>query len=437
MTGKNGQLSYKQLSAFFIPLGFSASLTSITHVIINGTLSRGDHAAFIIACYAVAFALFGIIERPIIVFRQTCSALVKDVQAFKVLSLFMVIPMVLILGVSLLMVSTSFGDWVYVQLFNADENMIQTISNTFAIILFVILFSGIRGLYQGIIINHLETKWLSIMVVIRLVIMFLVAYLFVYFDAITSASGAILFLVGMLVECVISVWKGTGILKNSYKQKGKPLRKKEIANFYLPLVFYFVIQTILVPIIYVFLAHTNNIEMGIASFALAFSITQMLLSFFMYTHQLVLQLYLVNKQKVIKFIVGISLLPTIALVILCYTPVGTWFMEEVMGANHELTEATIMVLKFFIIKTFVFPWVDFLNGFLMLHRKTKRMAAAQVVNLVTVIVAIALLVNYFPNWNGVNGSIAASLGEFVGMVIVSIVVIRLTLAERKEMEQSA
>ncbi|WLR48071.1 multi antimicrobial extrusion protein MatE [Halobacillus litoralis] len=436
LKASEGHLSYRQLSSFFIPLGFSASLTSITHVIINGTLSRGENAAFIIACYAVAFALFGIIERPIIVFRQTCSALVKDVHSFKVLSLFMVIPMVLIIGFSMTMAFTSFGDWVYMNLFNADANMVNTISDTFAIILFVIIFSGVRGLYQGVIINHLETKWLTIMVVIRLIIMLLVAYSFVYFDYITSLSGAILFLVGMSIECAISVWKGHGILKLSYRKKSKDLRNGEIAKFYVPLVFYFVIQTVLVPVIYVFLAKTNNIEMGIASFALAFSITQMLLSFFMYTHQLVLQLYEVNRQKVIRFIIYISLLPTLALVLLCYTPAGTWFMGEVMGANEELAQTTIVVLKFFIIKTLVFPWVDFLNGYLMLYRKTKRMAIAQILNLITVIVTVSLLVTFFPSWNGVNGSIATSLGELVALVIVLTVVLRMMGKGERRVRQS-
>src|SRR5699024_12093737 len=85
---------------FFIPLGVSASLTSVTHVIINGTLSRGDNAAFIIACYAVAMSLFGIIERPIIIFRQTSSALVHDRKAFKILSRFFIYVLFTIMLIS-------------------------------------------------------------------------------------------------------------------------------------------------------------------------------------------------------------------------------------------------------------------------------------------------------------------------------------------------
>ncbi|WP_173917219.1 multi antimicrobial extrusion protein MatE [Halobacillus sp. Marseille-Q1614] len=434
---KDSKLSYKQLNAFFIPLGFSASLTAITHVIINGTLSRGDNAAFIIACYAVAFAIFGIIERPVIVFRQTCSALVKDIRSFKTLSKFMIWPMAFIMGICLLMIYSPFGDWVYVHLFNASENMVHTISETFKVILFVIIFSGIRGLYQGVIINQLETKWLTIMVIIRLAAMFIAAYLFVVFDYVTSATGAILFLTGMLIECLISIWKGQKILNTSYQQqKTTNLRKKEISKFYFPLVFYFVIQTILVPVIYVFLAQASDIEMGIASFALAFSITQMLLSFFMYTHQLVLQLYEVSKQKVLRYVIFISLIPTLFLALLCYSPLGLWFMNSIMGAEEELALATLGVLKFFIIKTLVFPWVDFLNGYLMLNRETHRMIAAQIVNLATVVVTLFLLVRFFPSWNGVSGSIAASLGELACLILVLSIVYRMGEREKREAQSA-
>lgn len=131
----------------------------------------------------------------------------------------MLIVIALLAGFSLLLAYTSVGDWVYVTLFNADLNMVSTISDTFKVIFLVIIFSGIRGIYQGIIISQLETKWLSIMVVVRLFLMFLAAYLFVAFDHVTSMAGAMIFLIGMMVECAISVWKGNGLLKTYYPRK--------------------------------------------------------------------------------------------------------------------------------------------------------------------------------------------------------------------------
>ncbi|MEY9867981.1 multi antimicrobial extrusion protein MatE [Peribacillus sp. RS7] len=433
MKSLNSQVSYKQLSAFFIPLGFSASLTSITHLIINGTLTRTEDAAFIIACYAVAFSLFQIVERPIIVFRQTSSALVNDKQSFKLLAVFFMYVIGIVLLFCSILAFSRIGDWMYVHLFNADENMVHTISQTFKIIILVLIFSGIRGIYQGIIINHLETKWITIGVIVRLVTMFVISFLLVKVDYVTSVAGAVIFLAGMIIECLISVWKGHFLIKEyPSTTESSNLRKSDIVYFYTPLVFYFIFQTMMIPIVYVFLAKSENIQMGIASFALAHSITNMTLSFFMYTHQIVLQFYEKNKKKVINFTLLIGLTPSILLTVLCFSPLGSWFMKVAMGADPVLAATTIGVLKFFILKTLIFPIVDFLNGFLMLQRKTKRMVLSQVVNLITVIISLAIFLYFFPEWNGINGAIAASLGEVAGLAVVFSIVYKLSNKKIKQ-----
>lgn len=421
-------LTYKQLIAFFIPLGVSSSLTSITHVIINGTLSRGDHAAFIIACYAVAFSLFGIIERPVIVFRQTASALVTDRKSFNLLGSIFIYVLLILMLISSLMAFTPLGDWIYIHAFNASETMVKAISDTFKVIAIVVIFSGIRGLYQGIIITKLETNWLTIGVIARVCTMFVLSFLYVAFDHITSISGAFIFLAGMLIECLISVYKGELILRKQKKRQiGTKLLKSDILRFYFPLVCYFLMQTLLIPIVYILLAKSENIELGIASFALAFSITQMILGFFMYTHQIVLQFYKKgNREKIIKFMFIISIIPTFILFILCYSPLGILFMEGLMGADEKLSIATLGVLKFFMFKTLFFPWVDFFNGFLMLQRQTNKMLAAQIVNLIVAIISLSFLIHLFPDWNGISGSIAVSLGELSGFIIVGIIVYRMS-----------
>lgn len=420
------RLSYKELCYFFIPLGISASLTSITHVIINGTLSRGDQATFIIACFAVAMSLFGIIERPMIVFRQTSSALVSGTKSFKLLSVFFIYVLITIMAICATIAFTPIGLWMYLNIFNATSDMAKVISVTFKVIAIVIIFSGIRGIYQGIIISQLATNWLTIGVVARLIAMFLVSYLFVFFNSITSVSGAFIFLVGMLVECIISIYKGSRLLKRPLKNVTKsPLLKADISKFYFPLMIYFLMQTILIPVIYILLSKSNDIEMGIASFALAMSITQMILGFFMYTHQLVLQFYGKDQRKIIKFVIMISIIPTLLLCLLCYTPLGMLFMEVIMGADQTLSIATIAVLKFFMIKTLVFPWVDFLNGFLMLKRQTNKMLLAQIGNLIFTITSLLILVQISPNLNGVNGSIASSIGELASFLIVGFIVYRM------------
>ncbi|MGI8386213.1 multi antimicrobial extrusion protein MatE [Robertmurraya sp. P23] len=410
---------------FFIPLAVSASLTSISHVIINGTLSRSDHAEMIIANYAIAVALFGIIERPVLVFRQMSSTLAKGRLAFDQIALFFWKSSLIITAICLLIGLTKFGDWVFEYGFQAESKSIPSLKMTFLVLSGVILFSGLRCLYQGVIIEQLETKWITIGVVIRLLGMFAFAgYLTSTNHSSTSMTGAMIFLVGMAIESVISVWRGIRIVQKKPKESEKHLNAKEIRSFYFPLVFYLSFQTLLIPGIYALLAKINDVHLGIASFALAFSITNLILSFFMYTHQMVLQFYQNSRRVVIKCVVVFSIIPTFLLGILCFTPMGLWFMITVLGTNEELARETLQVLVFFIIKTAVFPWVDYFGGILMLRKNTKSLLIPQVLNIVFAVLILFFLVDIFPSWNGKNGSIAASIGELIGLIAIAVVVSR-------------
>lgn len=342
----------------------------------------------------------------------------KNPQSFKRITILFLQVTGIIVAISLAISYTKIGDWLFIQFFNASEDMVYTISQTFKVITLVVIFSGIRGIYQGFMINQLETKWITIGVVLRLIAMLVVAYIFITTDRVTSMVGALIFLVGMLVEMMISVWRGQRLLRRQKDNKEPSVGKKEMLQFYTPLVLFFVIQTLLIPVIYAFLAKTNNMEAGIASFALAYSICQLVLSFFMFTHQIVLQFYNDHKEKVIRFMVIISLIPTLLLGILCVTKLGPWFMKVIMGADPSLSNMTIVVLTFFLFRALLFPWVDFLNGYLMLKKRTKKMLVGQIANLVTVVICLIIFVAFFPQWNGIIGAASISIGELTGLGVV-------------------
>ncbi len=414
-----------RMLVFFVPLAVSASLTSISHVIINGTLSRAEHAEMIISNYAIALSLFGILERPVLVFRQTASALAKDKASFKRIWAFFIKVCLVIISLSAIIGFTKLGDWLFIYGFNAETASMNSLKVTFLVLAAVIIFSGLRCLYQGIIINQLETKWVTVGVIIRLAGMFAVASYLVYaHHANTSTAGAIIFLIGMGIECLVSVWRGQKIAGSSLTAKQQNLQQKDIGSFYFPLVFYMSFQSILIPIIYAFLGQIQDTHLGIASFALAFSITNLILSFFMYTHQIVLQFYKHNKAAVIKCVLIFSIVPSVLLGVLCFTPAGPWFMRTVLGADVRLAAESLHVLKFFLIKTLVFPWVDFFGGLLMLQKSTKSLLKPQILNMAAVVLIMIPLVHVFPELNGKAGAMAASAGEVVGLVAISFVVFR-------------
>ncbi len=165
-----------------------------------------------------------------------------------------------------------------------------------------------------------------------------------------------------------------------------------------------------VPAINAFLGKTSDIQLAIAAFAIAASVTNLVTSFFSYTHQIVLNFYRKDARKVLRFALMLSLIPTLLLSLLSYTDIGPWFMEQVMGVNERLMHASLSTLRVFTLLTLVFPWLDYGNGLLMLSGQTKTMVWSQAANVCITLLTLVVCVFMTPGWNGMIGALAQSLG---------------------------
>lgn len=407
------KVTFGQLLAFFIPLGISASLVTISHVIINSTLARSAQPEVIIASYALPLSILGLTERPAVLMRQTCSALVRDRISFRAMSVisWYILACIMLLGA--LICYTPIGKWVFLHFFGAEPSMVQPMVEVYQILMFVSIFSGLRCLYHGIIIFNMRTKWLTIGMVIRLVAMYLLSLYFIQTNQVNSGRvGAILFLTGMVVEASVSIWEGRSLLKKIPEKKpDHPIEKpKQIFQFYRPLLYSSVIAVIVGPSVNAFLGKTMDFQLAVASFAIASSLTNLVQSFFSYIHQIVLNFYRKDAQSVMRFTFTLAFIPSILIALLSYTPIGPWFMENVMGVNERLMHASLDTLRVFMITTLVFPWLDFANGMIMLRGETKVMVWSQAANVSVTLLSLVLTIMLTPGWNGMVGALAQSLG---------------------------
>ncbi|MNI05097.1 hypothetical protein D3C73_580410 [compost metagenome] len=422
-------VTYKQLLYFFLPLGLSATLVTLSHVIINSTLSRADNPELVIASYALPMSLLAITERPAVLLRQTCSALVRDRISFRAMSVVSTYVFICVLILGGIISYTPVGEWVFIYVFGVEESLLEPIIHVYRILMFVSIFSGIRCLFHGIIIFNMRTKWLTIGMVIRLIAMYLLALYFITTDKVNSGQvGAIIFLVGMIIEATISVWEGRSLLKKVIPEKaiGHPIEtKKQIFGFYKPLLYSSGIAVIIGPAINTILGKTSDIHLAIASFAIAASLMQLVVSFFSYTHQIVLNFYPKNAAIVRRFSFIAGLIPAILIAILSYTPLGPWFMMNIMGVNQQLMQASLQTLRIFMILTLAFPLLDYSNGLLMLRGQTKVMVWSQGANMVTTLLTLAITIMLSPGWNAMIGALAQSLGTVAELTVV-LYVLRMT-----------
>ncbi|WP_409345713.1 multi antimicrobial extrusion protein MatE [Paenibacillus sp. MBLB4367] len=422
-------VSFAKLFAFFIPLGLSASLVTISHVIINSTLARSAQPELIISSYAVAMSLIGLAERPAVLLRQTCSALVRDRRSFRAMSAVSWYVFLSIFAYGILVSYTPVGRWVFSHFFGVQDERLSAVIDVYRVLMYVSFFSGMRCLYHGLIIYNRRTTWLTIGMVIRLIVMYAIAQYYLMTDQVTSGRvGAVIFLAGMIIECLVSVLEGRSLLRKKIPEELEehPVkRQRDVFAFYRPLLYSSFIAVIIGPSITAILGKTDQMELAIASFAIAGSVTQLVQSFFSYIHQIVLNFYRIDETRVFRFTLLLAFIPTLLIGLLSYTSLGPLFLKHVMGANEQLLHASLQTLRIFMIMTLLFPWLDYCNGILMLKGQTKVMVWSQAANVTVTVTTLLVCITSAPGWNAMIGALAQSLG-FAGELAVVVMLLRHT-----------
>jgi len=406
---------------FFVPLGLAASLITLSHVIINSVLSRAAQPELVIAAYQIALSIFTITERPAFLLRQTTSALSGDRVSFRAMRKLTMLLIGFTLLIGFLIGFTPLGEWLFRLVFNTDDATTPAVVNTYRVVMFVTVFSAMRCLYQGIIIRNMQTKWLTIGMGVRLTTMYGIGLVFMSRPAsINETTGAWLFLVGMAVEALVSWLEGRRIYCAMPEQAkdGSVRNVRGVLPFYRPLLFSSFIAVIVSPSINAVLGKTEQIEVSIASYAIALSVVNLVNSFFTYIHQIVLNFYQKDARTVFHFALGAAMIPGLLVILLSYTPLGHWFVGSVMGVQGVLLQGSLSVLRVMAIISFIFPWVDYCNGLCMLNKRTNIMLWSQTSNVATTLVMLFVLIVAAPHWNGVVGALASSCGITAELIIV-------------------
>lgn len=425
-------MTLRHLFLFFLPLAGSATLVTLSHLIINGTLARSPQPELVISSYAIAISLYAVLERPVILLRPTSSALVKDQRSFGTMLRTSLTIIAIILTLSSLMSYTSIGVWTFKHGFGVTPDQMDRVIDVYQVLMWVTLFSGIRCLFHGIIISRLQTKWMTIGMIIRLIGMVVAAAYFLVNGVESGVAGAVIFLVGMAIECVVASLEGIKLTKELpvKEEKYAFAGTSQIMSFYRPLVYATLFAITIQPLINAQLGHSYNAQLAIASYSVALTIIALLLSLSTYVHQIVLNFYTESAAVVRRFALLINFVPVVLLGGLMLSPLGEWTLRYIMGVEGELLEASKMAMIGLALYVLCFPWVDYANGLLMWKGHTKVMTYTQISNVATVIVTLWLLLRWWPGANGLIGALALSMGTAAELAVAAMLIQRTALVAR-------
>lgn len=172
---KDGRLTQKDIALFFFPLLLNVQLMSVSHSIINAGLARLDDAVVILAGFSVAMVLHLFVASPSYQNHTITIAMVRGRKSLIGMTLFVVLIATWVSILLALLAFSPIGVFVLDRLLGVAPDVAQGARDTLALLVFLPFVTGLRGLFQGLVIRARKTSLVSFATAIRIIMLF--AYL--------------------------------------------------------------------------------------------------------------------------------------------------------------------------------------------------------------------------------------------------------------------
>ncbi len=193
----DARLTQKDIALFFFPLLLNVQLMSVSHSIINAGLARLDDAVVVLAGFSVAMVLHLFVASPSYQNHTITIAMVRGRKSLLSMTLFVFLIATWVSVLLALLAFSPIGSFILDHLLGVSPEVAQGARDTLALLVFLPFITGLRGLFQGLVIRARRTGLVSFATAIRIVLLF--AYLWLgqlWFTGTQVAAFALLGCVG-------------------------------------------------------------------------------------------------------------------------------------------------------------------------------------------------------------------------------------------------
>jgi len=191
------RLTQKDIALFFFPLLLNVQLMSVSHSIINAGLARLDDAVVVLAGFSVAMVLHLFVASPSYQNHTITIAMVRGRKSLIGMTLFVFLIATWVSILLALLAFSPVGTFILDHLLGVSPEVAQGARDTLALLVFLPFITGLRGLFQGLVIRARRTGLVSFATAVRIVMLF--AYLWIgqlWFTGTQVAAFALLGCVG-------------------------------------------------------------------------------------------------------------------------------------------------------------------------------------------------------------------------------------------------
>lgn len=438
-TAEDNKITYSQLFAFFIPLGTSTLLISISNMLLNRALGYIPDSEFYISSFTVARTLMLLFMSPVSVIALVVTTFTQNKKTFKKVTWFAIINIILLELWFVVMAFTPIGRFLLSNLYNLDGKLLDNAVISLKIISFLPVCFLVRNYFLGVAIKLRNTKFATIGSLLRVILTLILSLSMP--SIIKNVPHE--YIGGILLSAIITLEALVYALGVVYTTKGKILihlvhslkrqdtysevnsiNYKKIVVFALPLILSYSMAQLLPSFSQSALALSQNKEVTLTIYAVSLSFINIVGAFNFQIPQLVVNhdtFNPKNKNIVRNFCLIIAGIMFLCMIIVAFTGLGKYLAVSLLKLSTQNAELAKMSFRYGLFYPASLVFMSYKRGKLIKIQKTALLVFERVIG--TLISLILFVIIPLISWeHGAGmGILVLTVANFATGIFVDII----------------
>ncbi len=409
----------KKLFLSWIPLAIMWIVMASEQPMITSFISRLPDATNQLAAFGYSFALALFIEGPVVQMLSAGTAITKSVSSYKKILKVMNILAIITLAVHLLFCIPLLFNYTAEKVFNLPEKLIDSAYWCFVLMIPWSPTIGYRRLWQGIMIKHNRSKFVPIVMYIRITLAFFILFIGLRYLNIRGALlGGLTLSLGVISGMISAFIFAKPILDNLPQSDSENLNLKQMIHFYMPLAITSWITLGVRPLLNLGITKGLYPIESLAIWPVILAYLFLFTSIGQSLQEIIIAEYKKENIKTIKsFVNNVSISLTLLFIfIYFFKPILNLWFVDVSKLPQELLKYLPISLALLVFLPFISARIAFFRATFVSIRETKSITIGVFINVATLLISIIVL----PIYIKVAGVYIASLSYVLSYLFESI-----------------
>lgn len=387
-------ITKKKLFLSWVPLAVMWIVMATEQPLITSFISRLPDATNQLAAFGYSFALALFIEGPVIQMLSAGTAITKSVSSYKKILKIMHALAIITTSLHLFFCIPTVFNFIALNIFDLPLELLDSAYWCFFVLIPWPATIGYRRLWQGVMIKHDRSKYVPMVMYIRLILAFIVLFIGLQLNNMRGAIlGGITLSLGVISGMISSYLLAKPAIDKLEQTDSENLSLKQMVNFYIPLAITSWITLGIRPLLNLGITKGLYPVESLAVWPVVLAYLFLYTSISQSLQEIIIAQYKKENLKVIKSFVNNVAVFLMGLYIVVYLikPLwGLWFIN-VSKLPNELLMYLPISLGVMIVLPFFSAKIALYRAILVAERQTTSITIGVFINVATLLLSILLL----------------------------------------------